>query len=238
MTASVRTPDALPIETSDSARRRERCKNKRRLVANSTGAVLVDFDAGDRREVDAHARFHHCRGEPRRLLRRHTAHHNRHQQCRRLIIGQRAGRDPGNEKANLVAREGGAVAFFGDHIDRAHPAGSILRLSQFPGCSPMRRCWACASMAEPTDAPASLTPEEAARLMEFARACKAAARAVLLYPGGHPAIAATLGRIVQVTSPPQLTAPLRLTVLPDALLLDGRAAARPDAASGQLAVLL
>jgi hypothetical protein len=93
-------------------------------------------------------------------------------------------------------------------------------------------------MAEPTDTPRTLTPDEAARLIEFARACKAAARAVLLYPGGHPAIAATLGRIVQITSPQSLAAALRLTVLPDSLLLDGGAPARPDPALGELAVLL
>ena len=52
-------------------------------------------------------------------------------------------------------------------------------------------------MAELTDAPAPLDARETARLIEFARACKAAARAVLLYPTGHPAIAATLGRIAQ-----------------------------------------
>ena len=37
-----------------------------------------------------------------------------------------------------------------------------------------------------------LTADETARFIDFARACKAAARAVLLYPEGHPAIAATL----------------------------------------------
>src|SRR5207249_767947 len=89
-----------------------------------------------------------------------------------------------------------------------------------------------------TDAPAPLTPDEAARLVDFARACKAAARAVTLYPSGHPAIATTLGRIVHVTSPASLPQPLRITVLPDSLLLDGRAAPRPDPAIGELAVLL
>jgi hypothetical protein len=88
------------------------------------------------------------------------------------------------------------------------------------------------------DGTTPLAPEDAARLIEFARACKAAARAVVLYPDGHPAIAATLGRIVQVTSPPHLTADLKLTVLPDGMLLDGRAPARSDAAIGELAALL
>jgi HEAT repeats len=93
-------------------------------------------------------------------------------------------------------------------------------------------------MADNTEAPAPLAPEEAAQLTNFARACKAAARAVMLYPPGHPAIAATLGRVVYVTSPERLRAPLRVTVRPDALLLNGRAPARPDQAIGELAVLL
>jgi hypothetical protein len=93
-------------------------------------------------------------------------------------------------------------------------------------------------MADTTDAPTPLAPEQAAQLTDFARACKAAARAVMLYPLGHPAIAATLGRIVHVTSPAKMRAPLRVTVLPEALLLDGRAPARPDQAIGELAVLL
>lgn len=83
-----------------------------------------------------------------------------------------------------------------------------------------------------------LDPEETARLVEFARACKAAARAVLLYPAAHPAIAATLGRIVDTTSERALQQPLRLTVLPDGLLQDGRAPGRPDPALGELAILL
>jgi hypothetical protein len=35
-------------------------------------------------------------------------------------------------------------------------------------------------------AAAPLGPAESARLTDFARACKAAARAVVLYPSGHP----------------------------------------------------
>src|SRR6266850_6865418 len=88
------------------------------------------------------------------------------------------------------------------------------------------------------DVAAPLGAAETARLTDFARACKAAARAVVLYPGGHPAIAATLGRIAQITSTAALSAPLRLRVLPDGLLLDDRPPARPDAAVSELAVLL
>jgi hypothetical protein len=93
-------------------------------------------------------------------------------------------------------------------------------------------------MPDLRDARPTLTTEEATRLVEFARACKAAARAVLLYPAGHPAIAATLGRIVQITSPAAMTEPLVVTVLPDGLLLDERAPARPEGALTELAALL
>ena len=41
-----------------------------------------------------------------------------------------------------------------------------------------------------------MSAEQGAALADFARTCKAAARAVSLYPGTHPAIAATLGRLV------------------------------------------
>ena len=93
-------------------------------------------------------------------------------------------------------------------------------------------------MAEPTEAPAPLDATETARLMEFARACKAAARAVVLYPSGHPAIAATLGRIALITAPAAQGGPLKIRVLPDGLLMDERVPARPDGALTELAVLL
>ncbi len=92
-------------------------------------------------------------------------------------------------------------------------------------------------MAGLTDAE-PLAPEDTARIIEFARACKAAARAVLLYPSAHPAIAATLGRIVDITSAQTLAQPLHISVLPDALLLDGRAPSRPDQSLVELATLL
>jgi hypothetical protein len=83
-----------------------------------------------------------------------------------------------------------------------------------------------------------LSAEDSTRLFEFARALKAAARAVSWYPTGHPAIAATLGRIVEMTSNARLAAPLRITVLPDGLLLEGRPPGRADPAVTELAALL
>jgi HEAT repeat protein len=84
----------------------------------------------------------------------------------------------------------------------------------------------------------TLDPHETARLTEFARACKAAARAVVLYPDGHPAITSTLARIADVTSPGRLPASMRVRVLADSLLVDDRAPARPDASLAELAALL
>lgn len=89
-----------------------------------------------------------------------------------------------------------------------------------------------------TATPESLAPHETTRLIEFARAFKAAARAVLLYPTGHPAIAATLGRIVQLTSPGTLPAPMRIAVLGRELRLHDKAPGRMDGAIGELAQLL
>ncbi len=86
--------------------------------------------------------------------------------------------------------------------------------------------------------PAALAPEDTARLTEFARAFKAALRAVVLYPAGHPAIGATLGRIVSMTSAEHLPDALRIGVLARGLQMDGRAPAKPDAAISELATLL
>src|SRR5690242_17150674 len=83
-----------------------------------------------------------------------------------------------------------------------------------------------------------LAARDAGRLTNFARAFKAAARAVVLYPDGHPAIHATLQRLAQVTSASELPAPLRITVTAGTLLLDGAAAAKPDVSLAELAALL
>src|ERR1043166_5639308 len=59
-----------------------------------------------------------------------------------------------------------------------------------------------------------------------------------MYPDGHSAIKAALSRIVQVTSPPKQTAPMRLTVMPDTLLMNDRAPAKADTALLELSELL
>src|SRR5262245_50320816 len=84
-----------------------------------------------------------------------------------------------------------------------------------------------------------LGADETSRIVDLARACKAAQRAVLLYPPSHPAIAVTLARIVQTTSITALGgAPVRITVLPEDVRIEGRKPARDDEAVTAFARLL
>ncbi len=92
-------------------------------------------------------------------------------------------------------------------------------------------------MPEPV-APPPLASDVTARFVEFARACKAAARAVALYPGTHPAIGVSLTRLVQAAQRLGDNAPFTLQVRATSLLLGGAAPQRPDPAIGELAEVL
>jgi hypothetical protein len=90
--------------------------------------------------------------------------------------------------------------------------------------------------AAPTVDPMSL--EQSAVLADFARACKAAARSVSLYPRTHPAIQAALSRVASTCGRLTAAGNVSLTVHPDLLVVDGRAPARPDPAIIEFAALL
>ena len=83
-----------------------------------------------------------------------------------------------------------------------------------------------------------MTAEQGAALADFARACKAATRAVSLYPGTHPAIQASLSRLVTAAGVLTRTGDALLVIHPGAILIGDRAALRPDASIGELAGLL
>ena len=83
-----------------------------------------------------------------------------------------------------------------------------------------------------------LDPDATTRLIDFARACKAAARAVSLYPAGHPTVGTTVGRLVEAAGRASAVGGFTLMVLPDNLLVNGSPAARSDPAVGELAALL
>jgi hypothetical protein len=88
------------------------------------------------------------------------------------------------------------------------------------------------------DARTPLDDQMAARLAEFARACKAALRAVSLYPGGHPAIGSTLGKITELTAALTAAGPFTLEVRPHTIHVGGAAPAKPDSAIVELSDVL
>jgi len=88
----------------------------------------------------------------------------------------------------------------------------------------------------PTTEP--MSAERSGLLAEFARACKAAARAVSLYPGAHPAIGGSLSRLVSAAGPLTSDGRVVCAVHPDRLAIEGEAPVRPDPAIGELAALL
>jgi len=89
-----------------------------------------------------------------------------------------------------------------------------------------------------TETAEPLSPEQALRLSEFARACKAATRVVRLYPATHPAIQASLARVADAGQRLRAGHVATLTVLPNAILLEGRTTPKPDTTLTDLATLL
>jgi HEAT repeat protein/PBS lyase HEAT-like repeat-containing protein len=90
----------------------------------------------------------------------------------------------------------------------------------------------------PSPAANPMSAEQSAVLTEFARACRAAARSVSLYPRTHPSIQPALSRVIDATARLVPVDQLLLTVLPDTLAIDGRSPARPDQAISELAALM
>jgi hypothetical protein len=95
------------------------------------------------------------------------------------------------------------------------------------------------TMTKPPAAPAEILPPDiAALLAEFARSCRAAARAVSLYPGEHPAIGTSLSRLVAATGRLTAEGPLELQVRPEHLLIGKAGMPKPEQAVRELAELL
>src|SRR5258705_763502 len=83
-----------------------------------------------------------------------------------------------------------------------------------------------------------MSVEQSAALADFGGTCKAAARSVSLYPATHPAIQGALARVVNASRRLTAAGNVTITVLPELLVIDGRAPVRPDAAIGEFAGLL
>jgi len=91
-----------------------------------------------------------------------------------------------------------------------------------------------------SSAPAAepLSLEQSALLADFARACRAAARSVSLYPATHPSIQASLTRVIAAAGRLIQGDAAQITVFPDTLAVEGRAPAKPDIAVVELAELM
>lgn len=83
-----------------------------------------------------------------------------------------------------------------------------------------------------------LSADTSSKLLDLARACKAAARVVSMYPATHPAIQDALGRITSAGARAVADGPFLISVMPDTLLVGGRSLARPDPAVTELAAML
>ena len=83
-----------------------------------------------------------------------------------------------------------------------------------------------------------LDQDSTAKLTDFARACKAAARAVSLYPSTHPAIRLSLARLADAASRITSQGSVVLGIVPDNLLMGGAASPKPDQAVRETAALL
>lgn len=83
-----------------------------------------------------------------------------------------------------------------------------------------------------------LSADTSTKLLDLARACKAAARVVSMYPATHPAIQDALARITTAGARAVADGPFLITVMPDTLLVGGRSLPRPDQAVGELAAML
>lgn len=84
----------------------------------------------------------------------------------------------------------------------------------------------------------TLSAEDSRRLLDLARACKAATRIVSLYPPSHPTIQTSLTRITDAGAHAVAQGPFTITVEPDTLTVTGLRLARPDTAVNELAALL
>ena len=93
-------------------------------------------------------------------------------------------------------------------------------------------------MASPAPATEPLSVEQSALLADFARACRAAARSVSLYPATHPSIQLSLTRVMSAAGRLITGDDLQIAVLPDTLAIEGRSPAKPDAAIVELAELM
>ncbi|MDQ3168595.1 MAG: hypothetical protein M3Q55_00475, partial [Acidobacteriota bacterium] len=88
------------------------------------------------------------------------------------------------------------------------------------------------------DIPRRLDAAPSQRLVEFARACRAATRAVALYPAGHRAVEDAVGRLTDIGRRAAGDQALAIDVMPSELRIGGLAPDRDDTSLSELAGIL
>ena len=90
----------------------------------------------------------------------------------------------------------------------------------------------------PTPGSTPMSVEQAAVLVEFARACRTAARSVSLYPATHPSIQASMQRVIGAAARLAPAGTVTLAVQPGTLAIDGRTPQKPDQALEELSGMM
>ena len=115
--AGVRQRAAAQLRHLHAARRRERGRDQRHLVADAAGRVLVDLDALDRAEVEHLAAAHHRLRQRERLDAGHAADAHRHQPGGHLVVGDVAEEVSAEQPVDLLGWMLAAVALAADHLE-------------------------------------------------------------------------------------------------------------------------
>ena len=139
--ARMAQPAAGNLGDLRAARRRQRHKHQRRRVAHAAGGMLIHAHAVDGGQIHHAAGVHHFHRQAGRLFRVHSLPANRHQQRRKLVIGNRAVRRAARKEANLFLVQFSSRLLFENDIHHIHSRSSfgrfrfpfkILRFLDFP----------------------------------------------------------------------------------------------------------
>ncbi len=108
---------------------RSRSCDEGRLVAYTSGAVLVHFDAADPRKIHRIARLFHIFGQKDSLFLVHALKIYGHEKGRHLIIGDITRRIAVHHVADLFRIQRKPVPFFRNDVNCVHCQSSCFRIS-------------------------------------------------------------------------------------------------------------
>src|SRR5581483_1028412 len=94
--------------------------DERSLIADTTGAVLVNLGSRQVTQVKGCAGTDHGTSQMAGLLGAHATQVNRHEEGGGLVLGPRALRHSLDKRLDLLPRQGQAVSFFAADIHRTH----------------------------------------------------------------------------------------------------------------------